>query len=179
MRYRHPLHVGRRVANLGKAGTKATIRGAGRATLSPSGGRAIVGGAIAAGIGATAFESLTDPELQEAITGLPDAWHRSGPGMSRLVAGNASAVFLGNYSPDDMNNPVAALQRGGDVYAAPNYLYGRQVAGDVMGNISGSRVMGGFNTESRGRIMGTPQRRTRDDQIADGSMVFGMYHARR
>jgi hypothetical protein len=177
--YRRPLKAGRKLAGLGWRGSKAAGRGAGRFALSSAGSRFIVGGAIAAGIGASAFETATHPDVQEALTGLPDAYYAPGRGVSQLTRGYASAVFLGNYNPNDLNNPRAALERGGDVYAAPSYLYGNAIAGDYMGNISGSRVMGGFNTQSRGRIMGAPQRRSSDNRIADGSMVFGMWHARR
>lgn len=132
---------------------------------------------------------MMQPTVQEAFLGSPTAL--------RDIAGlRAQATFMHGYNPDDRDNPYSAISRGGSVQTTANYLYGRPVQGAWLGNVSGSRVLGGYSLGAGGRdrIRGTGRNLSPTaggryrmsaggssgrEHTTDGSMVFGMYNLRR
>lgn len=157
----------------GRAGVGA-VRGAGRAGVgglrwAGNHPRTAITAAALAGAGVGLAQSATTPQVQEAVFGSPTA-------LSDIARERAVATFLGGYNPSDRNNPRSAMNRSGTVLTTPNYLYGRPVQGAFLGDIAGSRTLGGYtlNPDYRNRIRGSGR-----EQPANGAMVFGMYNLRR
>jgi hypothetical protein len=121
-----------------------------------------------AGFGIAALKGISGP-AQELVTGSPTA-------IRDTASAWATSVFEENYNPNDRRDPYAALVRRGDLYVTPQYLYGRSVQGQVLGNYSGSSVSGVYNLDYglQRRVRGTGR-----TQPVNGSLVFGQYNLRR
>jgi hypothetical protein len=144
--------------------------------------------AALAGAGVGAVKGLTTPEIQEALTGSPTAFQDT-------LKAVPEAVFFQGYNPADRMDPYGAMHRGGDVLTTSNYLYGRPVQGQLLGDMRGSPVIGSYNMGSFGdmrakdgnmqRALGngrSPTYRSRGsgrNPPVDGSLVFGQYNLRR
>lgn len=155
---------------VGAAG--ATARGAGRAIYRPLAfagehPRATIGLAAGAGLASAAW-SAAGADLQEMVTGDPQA-------LRHTARSAAKAILVDGWDPNVRNNPFGGLNSRGDVWATSSYLYGRNVQGGLLGDVRGSRVLGGYNMPPyAGRARGSGRA-----PVADGSMVFGMHNLRR
>lgn len=164
-------HMGRAAAGTPRAGGRLGWAGA----RAVSGGALnhpglMLGGAVLAGAAAAQVGSALSPGVQETFLGAPNA-------VGTFAREQATANLLQSYDPRDRNNPYDAMMRGGNVLASPQYLYGRPVAGGYLGNIAGSRTLGGYTLQGNPRterIRGSGR-----DQPANGAMVFGMWNLRR
>lgn len=193
-----PARFGGRVAGraawggtkLGAKGTSIAARAAGRTAFSQAQKhpKSFMAAAALAGAGVVTAQALITPNVQEALTGSPTAFQDT-------IRAWPSAVLFQGYNPDDRMDPLGAMHRGGDVATTSNYLYGRPVQGQLLGNMRGSPVIGSYNTGAFGdmrsddgnthRIRGngrSPTYRSRGsgrNPPVDGSLVFGQYNLRR
>lgn len=173
------LRAGKRVGTRAGHMAAGTLRGTGRAgggilNAMAAHPKSTIAAAIGLGAGASLVDAAFSPEVQEQVFGDPDMVKIGRPGVGNMLKSSAQATFLEDYRASDMNNPYQALGRGGAVFQTPSYLHGRPVMGPALGDIAGSRVFGGFNISPTNRIRGSGS-----NNIADGSMVFGMWNARR
>jgi hypothetical protein len=81
-------------------------------------------------------------------------------------------------------DPYGAMRRGGDVATTSNYLYGRPIQGQLLGDMRGSPVIGSYNMGAFGdmRAEAGNMHRARGSgrsPLVDGSLVFGQYNLRR
>lgn len=154
--------------NITRAAELAGRSGRGLAGWAANHPKTVIGGAAGLAAVGQLTKAAFSPEMQEAVTGSPTA-------IKDTVTGYSQAVLFGNYRQRDYYNPYAASTRGGQVTGTSNYVYGQSVQGSILGEISGSKMFGGWNLGAHSsRIRGQGK-----SPIADGSMVFGMYNMRR
>jgi hypothetical protein len=173
------LRAGRAVGNVAERGLQSGARVGGRAGVGALDWMArnpkkTIAGAAILGAGASLVDAAFSPEVQEQVWGDPDMVKIGRPGIGNALKASAGAVFMENFNEADVGDPYSALNRGGAAYQTPQYIRGRPVQGPTLGNIAGSRVFGGYNISPTKRIRGEGSK-----NIADGSMVFGMWNARR
>lgn len=162
--------LGKTALGVPGVGARMGMRGAkGALNAAVNHPRLAIGGAVLAGAAVAQAQSALTPNAQEAFLGAPGAF-------GLIAREQATATMLHGYNPQDRANPYDATVRGGTVLSAPSYLYGRPIQGNFMGDVAGSRVLGGYNIPSsyRNRIRGSGR-----EQPANGAMVFGMYNLRR